>query len=178
MKTPSDAEGRGEGRGDPPTSERPETSRAAARRAAARKPRSKLERNLVWGGIAVLLVVLVFELRSYIGFKLAYDALTAAMEAGSGGEETEHTLTEADVRKLLKGREPDRSERLNYADTLTSRVDTYQWSGLLRTRSLYVFYGVGDNPDVIRLSVEKEPASITVDEDADTEKPVDDAPTE
>ncbi|MGD9855162.1 MAG: hypothetical protein AB7U20_09460 [Planctomycetaceae bacterium] len=155
---------------DHAASGKPKAEGSSPGRAAASKRRSKTERNIVWGAIAVLLVVLGFELRSYIGFKLAYDALTAAMEADANHENAMHALTEADVKRQMKGIEPVKSERLNYLDTLASRVDTYEWSGLLRTRSMYVYYGAGDNPDVLSVSVEKGRTTEGYYESIDTEE--------
>ncbi|MBX3439498.1 MAG: hypothetical protein KF861_18565 [Planctomycetaceae bacterium] len=144
---------------------------------SGKKVRSKTERNIVWGAIAVLLVVMGLELRAHLGFTKAYNTLSAAMEADGEEAEEQHILTEGDVVSQMNGVAPVQSERLNYLDALASRVDTYQWRGPLRTRSLHVYYGAGEeNPDVVSISLEKDRTTESYFESLQREQKADVSP--
>lgn len=118
------------------------------------KPRSKVERAIVWGLIGVLSLLMLTELWAHLGFQSAYNSLTDGLEADVE-DHSDGILTEAGVNERLGGRVPQHSESLDYLVYLASRVDTYEWPSLLKTRTLHVYYGGGDNPDVVSVTVEK-----------------------
>jgi hypothetical protein len=119
----------------------------------APKRRSRIERMVVWGLIAALLFVVAVEGRSWWGFMSAYRPIVAQLHERDkvGG-----SLKEADVQDAVGGMAPTREPIygiLRHAD----REDTYVWRGLLKDRTMYVYYGVGDDPDVLFVTTVKEP---------------------
>ena len=127
-----------------PTSEQIETTP---------KRRSPLERVIVWGLIVSLLVVVVFEGRSYWGFIRAYRPIVTQLQEADveGG-----SLKEADVQMMVGNMVPERQPIHGILRT-ASREDAYVWPGLIKDRHMFVYYGVGDDPDVLFVTTVKEP---------------------
>ena len=128
-------------------------SQATPEPAVAPKRRSRVERTIVWGLIAGLLFVVAAEGRSWLGFMLAYRPIVAQLHErdSSGG-----SLKEADVQRMVGNRKPARESIhgiLRHAD----REDAYVWPGLIKDRTMYVYYGVGKDPDVLFVTTVKEP---------------------
>lgn len=121
--------------------------------AVAPKRRSPIERILVWGLIAGLLFVVALEGRSWWGFMSAYRPIVSQLHERDavGG-----SLKEADVQKVVGGMVPAR-EPIYGILRRADREDTYVWPGLIKDRTMYVYYGVGKDPDVLFVTTAKEP---------------------
>lgn len=131
----------------------------------APKKRSPIERAVVWGGIAILLVVAGMQFLAWNGFRRTLKPLQAAMQKA---DESEETVTEAHVKEMLRGN-PTRQESGPRSDSVkignadedadtgdstaapdaselaasgASRIDTYTWKGLFRSYVLRVYYGI------------------------------------
>lgn len=121
--------------------------------AVAPKRRSPIERILVWGLIAGLLSVVALEGRSWWGFMSAYRPIVSQLHERDavGG-----SLKEADVQQAVRGMVPEQ-ERIYGILRRADREDTYVWPGLIKDRTMYVYYGVGKDPDVLFVTTVKEP---------------------
>lgn len=125
----------------------------------ARKPRNPIERFVVWVGILILLVLVGIEYTSSRSQSAAADNLMAKMRASETGNTD---VKAADVKAAVNGKTP---RVLNVRDkNLKSgarQVEVYNWFTLspLKRREIYVYYGVGEDPDVL---------SVTMEEDTDT----------
>lgn len=98
----------------------------------AKSRRSIIERVIVWGGIAVLLLILVVEFRSHSRWDSTQRKLLTEFKKV---EDANQHLTEEDVNQLLNGRTPDASK----SDHL-ERFDVYYFPGVLKRRLLCVHY--------------------------------------
>lgn len=134
------------GRPDPPRAGggdgQPESPPSVAR------SRSPIERAVVWTLIGVLLVVLGIELAAFGRYRFALWELSHALEAAADDPEG---LTAAKVGEVLGGKKFVEASQLSYMEMLATRVEVYEWSGLLRDRRLYVYYGGGRNPEVVSI---------------------------
>jgi len=107
------------------------------------KGRSLTERCLVWGGIVVLLVIVLFEWSARNGYSktlVAWEAARKANDEGSG-----LVLTEAD--KLVRGF-PSTTSR---DQPPLSKVLTYTWSGLFRSHSIRLQIDLQGEPTVLMI---------------------------
>ncbi len=112
-----------------------ETRTATQPAAAGKKPRSKVERAIVWGGILILLGVMLVELTASRAFTSDF---TAAQEALGNGP-----VTESDIRQLItKHSSVESNPDLTANRLVATREDKYTYGGLLKERVLYVYYGV------------------------------------
>ena len=110
--------------GKPPADERQATGDAPANRA-----RSAREKALVWGGIAVLAVVVNFQAGAYFSHWAAKRPVEAKMiEAGP-----EHPINIDEVQHLIKRKPTITKERRGILE-----VDLYswKWSGVFRSYSI------------------------------------------
>jgi hypothetical protein len=111
---------------------------------APTKPaRSPVERAIVWGVIVVGLVVVAMEASAYFAAENARKALHAKIDAVESGTST-IGVTQEDVEKVVAGRKPVSSEKLTSGETamMAARLDIYEFKGLVRSRKLYVYYGI------------------------------------
>jgi len=125
---------------------------SASKKAAAPPQRSPVERAVVWGIIAVLVVVAVLEARSRFGFKAAYDSLLDRIEQG---EKTGESLAGLEVTDILNGRKPYKTHEVQGLINGGIRVDIYRFGGILQKRTLYVYYGSGGRkgqPEVVEVT--------------------------
>ncbi|MSR56414.1 MAG: hypothetical protein EXS05_01920 [Planctomycetaceae bacterium] len=105
---------------------------------ATRKPRSPVERAIVWGVILLLLIVVLIEWRGSSGIKSDADAAHAAMEKSTKGY-----LTESELNQLVTRYSHRESQTgLTANEIAASRVDTFTYSGLLKKRMLYIYFGL------------------------------------
>ena len=116
----------------------PEQQPASAESSRASKQRSPVERVVVWGTIAVLVIIVVLEARAKFGFKKAYDSLLERLQEG---EKTGKALAGPEVTDILDGRKPDESRKVRGLVNTGVRVDMYRFGGILKKRTLYVYYG-------------------------------------
>ena len=112
------------------------------------RSRSPIERAVVWTIIGALLVALGIELVAFGRYRFALWELSRALEAAADHPDG---LTAAKVSEVLGGRESVETSQLSYMEMLATRVEVYEWSGLLRNRRLYVYYGGGRNPEVVSI---------------------------
>jgi len=123
----------------------------------AAKPRSPVERIIVWGviGILLLLVGIEFNWRSsHVG---AYEKCLEKIKETEVGD---NTFKHKDVAAILGSKAPSKVEELqgkNISNGAKS-VEIYTWPTLnpASKRELYVYYGHGEDPDVIGVGTESE----------------------
>lgn len=120
--------------------------------AANAKVRSPVERRIVRSVIALLLVVMVLELFAYFSFRSDYMAVAEARNTD--------TITESDVRRLLtRYSSIESNANLTANELVATREDIYRYWGLLKRRTLYVYYGVmvaGETePEVLDVRLER-----------------------
>jgi hypothetical protein len=110
--------------------------------APTKPPRSPIERAFVWGVIGVGLLVVGLEAKAHFEHSSAIGKLAAKLQAYETGEQ-DGGLTKDDVLLVVGGREPV-SEPLLPGSTgiMASKLDIYDFKGLMRTRHLYVYYGI------------------------------------
>jgi hypothetical protein len=128
----------------------PSLTPAAPEVTPVKPARSKLERLLVQGGIAILLVLLVVEGWCYFQMNRVHSRLLTELKKA---ESTDHKVTPEVVDTILGGRKPDLSKTVKLAAG-EERYDVYYFAGLLKTRELCLHFGVPGmkaNPEVIEV---------------------------
>lgn len=130
----------------------PTATTQAATTQPAKKKRSRIERIIVQGGIAVMLALVAVEGWAYLRMNLAHGQLMSELRRA---ESDDHRITKEMVGKILGGRQPDESVPIKVA-VGEERYDLYYFSGLLKTRELCVHYGVQGKfqgePEVIEVT--------------------------
>jgi hypothetical protein len=117
----------------------------------AAKPRNPVEKLLVRGLIAFLLVLVVIE--AY--FKMDHGKALAALQdkvSAVDKDPNSKPVTEADVKAILGDRKPSRTEEFgsqNPSRNGAKRLDVYSWFTLRpgSKREICVFYGTKSNKD-------------------------------
>lgn len=133
--------------------------------AAPRKPRSTFERAIVWGGILILLAIVGFE---YTAKNAHLETMSRLQDQIHAIESTPPDLKAADfkashVREMVDGKIP-RVE--NVASRLLvnggKQVEIYRWFSInpLRPREIFVYYGHGNDPDVLCITSEEEMETV------------------
>ena len=117
------------------------------------KSRLPIERAIVWGLILVLLLVVVLEARARFGFSRSFKQLTQALRAADSAAAE---VTESDVLRILGHKQPRESQPAGRLGYVATRIDTYIWSGLIRRYTMYIYYGMGDDPTVLTVTPERE----------------------
>lgn len=115
----------------------PPAADSAPAKAEAPK-RSPVERVLVRGLIAVLLVVLAIESSSYARLWITRARLSSELKRS---EASDHRVTQATVDGLFWGRKPDETHTVK-AMVGDERFDGYYFDGLLKRRELWIHYGI------------------------------------
>lgn len=135
------------------------------------KPRSPVERMVVWGGICILLVMVAIEFTSRQAQSQALASLAKQIRAIEEPENDpqqefiEHIgVKAADVKLAVGNRVPvveDVAGR--HLTNGGKRLEVYSWFTLspVRKREMYVYYGAGDDADVVSVSSEPETESFT-----------------
>ena len=96
----------------------------------APKKRSPIERALVWGGIGILLVIVVIEATAQRQYTSLYTQLDAELKKSL---QTSKSLPEESVRAILKGRQPDMTKSVKLPPG-EERYEVYYFNGLLKRR--------------------------------------------
>lgn len=128
----------------------------------AAKPRSPVERIIVWGVIGILLVLVGFEFTQRSSHLGAYEKCQEKIKATEIGD---NTFKRKDVMAIIGSKTPAKVEELqgkNISNGAKS-VEIFTWPTLnpMAKRELFVYYGHGDDPDVIGVGTESE---LTVEE--------------
>ena len=131
-----------------------ESTAVTSEPASQKKPRSRVERTIVWGLIAALLVVVGLEAQAWWGFRQAYGELGAKLRQA---DESEFVVTQADVRAAVDGLKPVGHKAIYGIMRTADREDIYTWNGLFRSRTMYVYSGSGEDPVVLFITTEREP---------------------
>jgi hypothetical protein len=124
----------------------------STRSAASRPTRSKIERAIVWGVIALGVAVVAIEGAYYLSYKRAHFAIQSELKKA---EATDYRITEDKVREILGSRTPDISKEVEVMEAASERYDIYVFEGLLKDRTLCVHYGVAgvaEQPEVIEVT--------------------------
>jgi translation initiation factor IF-2 len=141
----------------------------------AAKPRNPVERVIVWGFIAAMLVLVAIEGNSWWQHKQAFAALSARTKAVDETPDAP-AVTEADIKAYFHGKEatPKKPEAGNNF-TGASRIDVYSWFTIspVNKREIYVYYGKEskqdkNGPEVLAIQVKDEappaPAQVAAGE--------------
>ncbi|MBL8852302.1 MAG: hypothetical protein JNG89_21700 [Planctomycetaceae bacterium] len=127
--------------------------------AAGRKPRSKAERVVVWGVIAVGLALIATEGMPRLRYTLDFNALEGAV---AQQDSTDRGVVESQAKELVTHYSSvDSQTGLRSNELASPRVDAYTYNGLLSKRTIYVYYGhtlKGEEPEV--LAVLREPVAF------------------
>lgn len=128
--------------------------------------RSPVEKAIVRGLILVMLIVVGLQGFAWWGFSRTTSPVLAALKAADDGDDE---LNESEVKPMIKGSpayarwsKKDGVWTQQEGATLTeeqaalpsvhdtaSRLDSYTWKGLLKSYTIRLYYGVGDDPVVI-----------------------------
>lgn len=108
--------------------------------ATPKPPRSPVERAIVWGVIGLGLLIIGIEANAHLSHTAALSKLQAQLDATLSKDSG---LTKKGVDQVVGNKTPE-SQKLGFLDTAmaASRVDIYTYPGLLRSRKLYVYYGI------------------------------------
>lgn len=128
--------------------------------------RSPVEKFLVRGVILVMLVVVGRQGMAWWGFSQTTSPLLAAVKAADDGNDE---LTAKEVEPMIKGSPiyakwtkkdgkwtQQEGATINEEEAMlpsvhdtASRLDSYTWKGWLKSYTIRLYYGVGDDPVVI-----------------------------
>ena len=101
-----------------------------------KKRRSSVERAVVWTVIAVLLVLVLVELRHA---RIFDSCLTAGVDAVN----QKVSVSEAEIKTMITGySEVEEKKDLPMNQLSASREEKYTYPGLFKDRFIYVYYGV------------------------------------
>ena len=143
--------------------------------APAAKPRNPVEKLLVRGFIAAALVLIAVEANSWWQQKSVLDALLPKLKLIEVDAKAP-AVTEADVKKAVGGKEPDKEKSTSGLNTAVShfgasRMDVYSWFTIspVNKREMYVYYGKAgkhdkDGPEVLSIQTDNEPPPKVVSE--------------
>lgn len=121
----------------------PDSSPAAPTPTQVVKPRNPIEKAIVRGFIAVMLVVVAVEAYSWWQCKRTMGPLMDQISAVENGADLP-ALTEADIKAAVGNKVPVHTETLNAVTNGygASRVDVYSWFTFspVKKRDVYVYY--------------------------------------
>jgi hypothetical protein len=108
--------------------------------APVKPARSPIERAIVWGVIAIGLLVVIFEAQAHFAHGAALQKLQSQI---TENETKDAFMIKKDVDKVVGSKTPE-SQKLQPLETpfSASRVDIYIYPGLLRQRKMFVYYGI------------------------------------
>ena len=106
----------------------------------AKPPRSAMERAIVWGVIGLGLLVIGVEAKAHLSHSASLAKLRATLDETLNKDEG---MTKKHVDVVLGTWIPE-SRKLTVNDTAmnASRVDVYSYPAILRSRKLYIYYGI------------------------------------
>jgi hypothetical protein len=108
----------------------PSAKKSKKNQPAAPKKRSPLERAVVWGGIGILLVIVVIEASAQRQFTSLYTQIDSELKKSM---QSGISLPEENVRAILKGRQPDATKIVKQQPG-EERYEIYKFNGLLKRR--------------------------------------------
>jgi hypothetical protein len=108
--------------------------------APAKPARSPVERAIVWGVIGLGVLVIAVEANAHLSHGAALAKLQAQLDENMNKESG---MRKSHVDQIVGSKIPD-VQKLNFLDTsmAASRVDIYTYPALLRSRKLYIYYGI------------------------------------
>jgi hypothetical protein len=123
----------------------------------APKPRSPVERLVVWGGIGVLVALVAVEFTARASYT---SAVSEVLQKVKEADESDKPLKRADVKQLVGGKDPVSTEDVSGMNlhNAPKKVEKYTWWSLNpnANRVLLVYYGHGDDPDVLSAATQEE----------------------
>ncbi|MDB5388964.1 MAG: hypothetical protein JWM11_4610, partial [Planctomycetaceae bacterium] len=119
------------------------TEKTATETPPAKPARSPVERTIVWGVIGLGLLVVGLEAKAHFDHSAVLNALKAKLDQFENGE-ADGGVTKDDVVAIMGSRVPVTSEKVPPGATSMGAdwLDIYEFKGLVRTRQLYVYYGI------------------------------------
>jgi hypothetical protein len=131
-------------------------SQPAMQPATGAKPRSQLKTSIASGGILVLLAMTVVEYSSQQAHSNAVESLSSQFQRAA---ETHTVVRAADVKAAVGRKTPAVQDvtELDLPDG-SKRLEVYRWFSILpaQKRELFVYFGAGDDADVLSLSTESQ----------------------
>lgn len=140
-------------------------------KSAVKPTRSPIERGIVWGVIAIGLIVVGIEGASHLRYGAVLGALQSRLKEF---ENTDGALTKKDVDAIVGNLTPE-SRKLEPGEVSSTahRVDEYSYPGLMRTRKIYVYYGIAgqirqdkgvdkDGKKIAQVIIEGEPEVLDI----------------
>jgi hypothetical protein len=130
----------------------------------AAKSRNPVEKIIVRGFIAIMLVLVAIEANSWWQHKQAFAALSAKTKAVDEAADAP-VVTEADIKAYFQGKKPSRSPKPEAGNNFNgaSRIDVYSWFTIspVNKRDIYVYYGREtstdtNGPEVLAIQVKDE----------------------
>ncbi|MDA0835111.1 MAG: hypothetical protein O2955_10195 [Planctomycetota bacterium] len=97
-------------------------------------PRSPIERAVVWGLIAVLLVIVAWEFTAHLGYTKALRGLQERIPKVDEGVPFPMT----DVPPIMGGKTPTSQDEINDPDFGRSLRTVYEWNGPIRKRAIFL----------------------------------------
>ena len=123
--------------------EEPAEEVAADQAASPQKTRSPVERILVWGLIAGLVVLVGLQARARFAYTSTLKSLVSAVRE-SDRHPAADPLTLANARKLITG-----SPAVSNEKEERNKVVVYTWKGLLKSYSIRITITDDENPEVL-----------------------------
>lgn len=112
-----------------------------AKPAAPTKPaRSPVEKAIVWGVIGIGILVIAVEANAHLAHGAALAKLQAQLDETVNKESG---MRKSHVDQIIGSKIPE-TQKLAFLETsmAASRVDIYTYPALLRSRKLYIYYGI------------------------------------
>lgn len=108
--------------------------------APAKPARSPVERAIVWSVIGLGVLVIAVEANAHLSHGAALAKLQAQLDENMNKESG---MRKSHVDQIVGSKIPD-VQKLNFLDTsmAASRVDIYTYPAVLRSRKLYIYYGI------------------------------------
>jgi hypothetical protein len=102
-----------------------------------------VERVIVWGVIAGLMVVLGLQWRAHDGFSKTRDAIQTAIKVAEESPGVEQrSVSINDVPAMIHGNPHRATEPIDIPFHPEMKVDTYTWRGVLKPYTLRLYFGV------------------------------------
>lgn len=127
----------------------------------AKKGRSPVERAVVWGGILIMVGLVGYQYYANRCYRQSADRLTNVLKQADTDADALNAerLYDSTVKKLLVGNPKLTEARETKGDPVTSKIETYSWSGPFKSYSLELQFGKAgtterDAPEVLNI-VEK-----------------------
>lgn len=130
----------------------PEKSDATTvkKKSKAAPARSPIERSVVWGLIAVLIVIVGWEFTAHLGYTKALRGFKERIAQSETGK----SFLAADLPDVVGGKAPSSHEETS--DSIYGRCieEVYKWNGPIRKRAIHVILTLGKDSEVVDYSTE------------------------